>query len=203
MGKKKAYTRAPPLPCRDDLLGSLAHAWGMLQAGARDRSVPFHLPTLATVDSDGQPHARTVVLRDCDVEERWLRFNTDLRSPKVSQIAANPRGALHFYDKFHKIQLRLKVRLEELDGAALTEIWGGVQHYSRECYQITKAPGTALESPQDVPVDPERTQEGREYFTAVRAHILSIDWLYLSSKQHRRAQYDFADGKVDARWVVP
>ena len=203
MGKKTSYTRAPPLACRDDLLGSLAHAWEMLQAGATDRSVPFHLPTLATVDPDGQPHARIVVLRDCNVEERWLRFNTDLRSPKVSQIEANPRGALHFYDKFHKIQLRLKVRLELLEDAALDDVWDGVQHYSRECYQITKAPGTALESPQDVPVDPERTQEGRDHFTAVRANILSIDWLYLSSRQHRRALFDFSDGSLESSWIVP
>jgi len=203
MGKKTSYTRAPPLACRDDLLGSLAHAWQMLQVGAKDRSAPFHLPTLATVDQDGQPHARTVVLRDCNVEERWLRFNTDLRSPKVSQIEANPRGALHFYDKFHKIQLRLKVRLEVLEGVALADVWDGVPHYSRECYQITKAPGSALESPQDVPVDSETTHEGHDHFTAVRANILSIDWLYLSSRQHRRALFDFSIEGLESRWIVP
>ena len=57
--------------------------------------------------------------------------------------------------------------------------------------------------PQDVPVDPERTQEGRDHFTAVRANILSIDWLYLSSRQHRRALFDFSDGSLESSWIVP
>lgn len=203
MSKKQSYTRAPPLTCRDDLLGSLAHAWDMLEAGARDRSVPFHLPALATVDEEGQPHVRTVVLRDCNRGERWLRFNTDRRSPKVNHIRTNPKAALHFYDKFEKVQLRLRVRLEFIVAESLDEIWDGVHHYSRECYQITQAPGSAIERPQDVPVDRDTTQDGRVHFTAIRAHVLSLDWLYLSSQQHRRAQYDLADGPVQARWVVP
>ena len=200
MSKKKSYTRAPPLACRDDLLGSLAHAWDMLEAGARDRSVPFHLPALATVDDEGQPHVRTVVLRDCNRGERWLRFNTDRRSPKVNHIRTNPKAALHFYDKFEKVQLRLRVRLEFIvAGGSMRS--GMESTTTAECYQITELLGPRLSS--------RRTSRwtGTRLGRACPLHRHPcprlVARLALPPHAHRRAQYGFADGPVQARWVVP
>ena len=191
MGKKTSYTRAPPLACRDDSPA----AWPTLGCfrPVRQTAASVSLPTLATVDPDGQPHARIVVLRDCNVEERWLRFNTDLRSPKVSQIEANPRGALHFYDKFHKIQLRLKVRLELLEDAALADVWDGVQHYSRECYQITKAPGL----PGVTAGCAGRPRAHQEGATTTAASQYSVHRLALSVfATAQGALFDFSDGSL-------
>jgi pyridoxamine 5'-phosphate oxidase len=47
---------------------------------------------LATVDAEGQPSARTVLLRGLD--ERGFFFVTNLESTKGVQLAANPRCAL-------------------------------------------------------------------------------------------------------------
>ncbi len=48
--------------------------------------------TLATVDADGQPWSRTVLLKRCD--ERGFAFFTNYDSAKGRQLAANPRAAL-------------------------------------------------------------------------------------------------------------
>ena len=51
------------LHCYDDLDGSRAHAWTILERGAVDAKSSFHIATLATVSKDGTPRARSVVLR--------------------------------------------------------------------------------------------------------------------------------------------
>lgn len=50
---------------------------------------------LATAGSDGQPSARTVLLKYFD--RRGFVFFTNIESAKARQIAENPRVALHFF----------------------------------------------------------------------------------------------------------
>ena len=203
MGKAKNRNRAEPLACKDDLLGTLEHAWGMLVTGAKNRRVPFHLATLASIGSDGRPKVRTVVLRDCDPERRWLRFNTDRRSPKYNQFHANPDAEMLFYDEYEKVQLRLSVRVEALSSKEADTIWEATPSYSRECYQVVRAPGSEVTSLEDVVFDAVDANGGRDNFSPMRAHIESIEWLYLSAQRHRRARFIFSSDGVDARWLVP
>ncbi len=49
---------------------------------------------LASVDAEGRPHARYVLLRGID--HRGLVFFTNYRSPKARQLDANPAAALTF-----------------------------------------------------------------------------------------------------------
>ena len=203
MGRKSKITRAPPLDCRDDLTGSLRHAWTMLVAGATERGAPFHLPSVATVDQEGRPQVRIVVLRHCDPERRTVRFHTDVRSSKVEQLSERPQGALVFYDKFHKIQVRLEVTLRLLQGDDLDRAWAEVHHYSRECYQVASGPGTPVASPCDIPVDVTGSHGGRDHFAAVEGEVLSLEWLYLSADYHRRARFVFDGERVDAQWILP
>jgi pyridoxamine 5'-phosphate oxidase len=51
--------------------------------------------TLATVDTDGQPWTRTVLLKVCD--ERGFTFFTNYSGTKGAHIAAHPRAALTFW----------------------------------------------------------------------------------------------------------
>jgi len=51
--------------------------------------------TLATVDQDGQPSTRTVLLKSAD--ERGFIFFTNYDSRKGHELAANPRAALTFF----------------------------------------------------------------------------------------------------------
>src|SRR6185312_11109860 len=51
--------------------------------------------TLATVDKDGMPSARIVLLKG--VDERGFIFFTNYESRKGRELAANPQAALVFY----------------------------------------------------------------------------------------------------------
>lgn len=51
--------------------------------------------TLATVAPDGQPSARTVLLKD--VSQQGFVFYTNYESRKARELLANPRAALVFY----------------------------------------------------------------------------------------------------------
>ncbi|MFB8190739.1 pyridoxamine 5'-phosphate oxidase family protein [Microbacterium sp. NPDC055988] len=54
-----------------------------------------HAATLATVDDDGVPDARTLILKD--VDERGWAFAGPRSSRKAAQIAAHPAAALNFW----------------------------------------------------------------------------------------------------------
>ena len=151
--------------------------------------------------ADGSPTIRTVVLRGCDVDARTLRFHTDTRSGKIAELAANPLAAMHFYDAGAKIQLRLGVRLSLLDGAAYDAAWAATRPMSRECYQVTQAPGSRLDDPYAVAFDAAATQDGEDHFVPVLAAVERMEWLYLAARGHRRALFDFTAD--DMSWLVP
>ena len=65
---------------------------------------------LATVDADGLPNARMVLLKGAD--ERGLVFYTNCDSAKGQQLAANPQAALLFYWKSLGRQIRLRGAVE-------------------------------------------------------------------------------------------
>lgn len=54
-----------------------------------------HAMTLATVDPDGLPDARTLILKD--VDERGWAFASQRSSRKALQLAAQPMAALNFW----------------------------------------------------------------------------------------------------------
>ena len=191
------------LACYDDLQGSCDYGWAMLERGAADRRSAFHTPTVATIGLDGRPRLRTIVLRACDTANRSLRFHTDARSDKINELRANPRAAMHFYDAGAKIQLRLDVRLDMLTGAARDDAWAKTRPMSRECYQVTTAPGCTIDTPEQVVFDAAATDDGAVHFVPVAAHVEAMEWLYLAARGHRRARFDFTANPPAASWLVP
>ena len=92
----------------------------LLLNGVSDAKSYFHTPTISTFDEDGIS-SRTVVLREYNSQDRFLRFHTDYRSPKIRQINLNQIGSVHAYDHKEKIQIRLKGKLEVFHQDAITE----------------------------------------------------------------------------------
>ncbi len=68
--------------------------------------------TLATVDAAGRPHARIVLLKDCDA--RGFRFFTNYESDKGVEIAADARVALVFHWQALERQVRVEGVAERL-----------------------------------------------------------------------------------------
>ena len=66
--------------------------------------------TLATVDAEGRPSARIVLLKGFD--ERGFVFFTNYESRKGRELAENPRGALVFYWSILDRQVRIEGEVE-------------------------------------------------------------------------------------------
>tara|TARA_R110000782_G_scaffold77431_2_gene153666 strand:+ start:141 stop:857 length:717 start_codon:yes stop_codon:yes gene_type:complete len=70
---------------------------------------------LATVDSDGMPDCRMVLLKDVDA--RGFTFYSNSESAKGEQLAARPAAALLFHWKSLRRQVRVRGRIEPVSAA--------------------------------------------------------------------------------------
>jgi pyridoxamine 5'-phosphate oxidase len=68
--------------------------------------------SLATVDGDGMPDVRTVLLKGID--ERGFVFYTNTESQKGQELAANPKAGLLFYWKSLNRQVRVRGPVERV-----------------------------------------------------------------------------------------
>ncbi|WP_225800387.1 pyridoxal 5'-phosphate synthase [Streptomyces sp. NK15101] len=89
---------APPEPL------PLFHDW-FTAAAAAGQTEP-HTLSLATVDEDGRPDVRTVMLHDADA--RGWHFASHATSAKGRQLAARPEAALGFYWPVQGRQVRVR-----------------------------------------------------------------------------------------------
>jgi pyridoxamine 5'-phosphate oxidase len=83
-------------------------AW--LAEAERSEPVNPNAMTLATVDHDGMPNARMVLLKGFD--ERGFVFYTNLGSVKGRELSATAKAALTFYWKTLERQVRLRGSVE-------------------------------------------------------------------------------------------
>jgi hypothetical protein len=88
--------------------------WSSFASGSTRRSPPGcpepYAMTVATADADGQPSARTVLLRGFD--SRGFVFYTNYLSQKGREVEVNPRAALLFYWPGLERQVRVEGTVE-------------------------------------------------------------------------------------------
>jgi pyridoxamine 5'-phosphate oxidase len=77
--------------------------------------------TLATADRDGQPSARTVLLKHFD--SHGFVFYTNLESRKGQQLRQNPRAALLFYYDALARQVEVEGRIEAVSPDEADAYW--------------------------------------------------------------------------------
>jgi pyridoxamine 5'-phosphate oxidase len=105
--------------------------------------------TLATVDADGSPNARMVLLKGFGPD--GFRFFSNYESAKGEELASNPRAALVVYWRELDRQVRIRGRVERLSAEDSDAYFAGRPRDSRIAAAI---------SPQSRPV--ERAElEGR------------------------------------------
>jgi pyridoxamine 5'-phosphate oxidase len=96
----------------DDPFALLA-AW--LEEATRSEPVDPNAMAVATVDADGLPNVRMVLLKGFD--ERGLVFYTNTDSQKGRELGSNPKAALVFYWKSLGRQVRLRGSAEQVEDA--------------------------------------------------------------------------------------
>ncbi len=193
-------------PYYNDLDATRDQALALIQRGVKDRRSGMHTFAVATIGADGAPRMRTVVNRGFDPQSRTLRFHTDARAPKLTEIADDPRVAVHLYDPKAKIQLRLTALASvHKDGDLRAAVWQATRDFSRECYRVVPAPGDSVSDPTAIPFTPgEDPEEGAQNFVAVTLAVSQIEWLFLAHQGHRRALFSWdSDGTVSQSWLVP
>ena len=112
---------------------SIEHPTGLTAGDFADRDEPLRLfadwfaeakraepvnpeaMALATVDADGLPNGRMVLLKDFD--ERGFVFYTNLGSVKGRELTGAPKAALTFYWKSLQRQVRARGRVEAVSAA--------------------------------------------------------------------------------------
>ncbi|MDZ7628994.1 MAG: pyridoxamine 5'-phosphate oxidase [Parvularculaceae bacterium] len=106
--------------------------------------------TLATVDADGLPNARMVLLKDIDAQ--GLSFFTNLESAKGRELSGHPKAALVFHWKSIRRQVRFRGAVEPVSDS------------EADAYFATRAKGAqigAWASPQSQPLEGRLALEKR------------------------------------------
>jgi hypothetical protein len=192
----------------DDVLQA---SWQLLVRGGADRRSPLHTPVVASTDANGAPEARVMVLRKAEPGTATLRFHTDARSPKCTQLDGRAVAVLGYHPQ-EAVQLRLKGRARVLTSDPLAdEAWARSTAFARRCYMALEAPGTVMTGPgSGLPPEVEGVRPSEAQLAPARANfalllvdVAEIDWLHLAHSGHRRARFVRAGSDWTGAWVAP
>jgi pyridoxamine 5'-phosphate oxidase len=195
-----------------DLTDIEKDCWLRLLNGSLKSKDSLHNPVVANTSKE-IINMRTVVLRNVNTKNKTLAFHTDIRSGKWNELQQNNNISWLFYDAPARFQIRLggKVTLHQNDSIA-DEAWLKSNANSRKVYLATLAPSSKTDIPTSgLPAvfesnNPslEETELGRKNFGIVVTKALWMEWLWLNSAGHRRAEFTYKeDGNFDANWVIP
>jgi pyridoxamine 5'-phosphate oxidase len=129
-------TLIPPSPSEDDYVRQVAgaeplpllseadpfalfNAW-LAEALAKEPS-DANAMSLATVDAQGMPDVRMVLLKDADA--RGFVFYSNVGSAKGRELAANPKAALLFHWKSLRRQVRVRGPVTPVSDAEADAYW--------------------------------------------------------------------------------
>jgi pyridoxamine 5'-phosphate oxidase len=104
----------PPLRHEDLAPDPVAQFAAWYELAEREAPLPDAM-TLATVDADGAPDARMVLLKGADAD--GFRFHTNYESLKAGQLDGAGRAALVIYWRELDRQVRVRGRVERLTAA--------------------------------------------------------------------------------------
>lgn len=201
-----------PFPVPDDLDAILNDIWTRWGRGAADRRSAFHTPVVGTVSNGSTPDQRVMVLRKADRAAATLRFHTDIRSTKASQITAQSNVSIVGYDPGAKVQLRGSGNATLIQTGPLADAaWAATSSSGRRSYLTTLAPGTPSDdATAGLPLPFEQTvptmfesEAGRANFAILVVTLDRLEWLHLASTGHRRAAFTHGESGWTGAWLIP
>jgi hypothetical protein len=167
--------------------------WRMLARGVVDAKHAYRLCNLATVNSEGKPDTRTVVLRACDIPNRSLSFHTDIRSQKVAHFHHQTEVCMHFWDHKESLQIRVygKVTIHHLDEVAAKKV-ENLPANQKELFGYSIPPGSVLSGNE---TDFFQENLVKPHFAWITIAVESIDALHLGrSGVHTRVKFYYYEG---------
>ena len=179
-----------------------ARLWQELARAPHDRHHGWRTPVLATqgIDQNG-PQARTVVLRHADVALWALRVYTDARSPKCSELMAQPLSQFTFWSKRLNWQLRVSAKATvEVEGEQVNAAWECVKQSRASADYLSASPPGQLQSSSERLAQNFADSVPAHHLAILNFKVSSMDWLALRKDGHRRARLTPA-GLLE--WLVP
>lgn len=172
-----------------------------------DAKHPFHFPAISTVDANGHPCCRTVILRQWIHDDRMLAFHTDSRSAKIRQLAAFPYVEWLFWNPKRKLQVRAaSVATLHSGNDRSRAVWDKLQPGNRRNYCTEPAPDTLVSVPSTGMADAlvnsatvENTESGFANFVVVETRVESLDCLILRKEGNYRARF----APSEQSWLIP
>jgi len=142
-----------------------------------------NIAALATVDADGQPQARSIVIREIAADGA-IRFVTDGRSAKVTELSISPKVQLLIWLPSLRVQYRLSGEAQrEVELATVVANWDRLSEASKAMFfwntpaaRIDGCAGTLAAPRTDVPRN----------FAVYRVVLSKADFLSLTVTPHLR-----------------
>ena len=195
----------PPITDRDPIL--LFERW--LNEAVKAEPHDANAMTLATVDPDGMPDARMVLLKGVDAH--GFTFFTNTESAKGREIAANPKAALVFHWKSLRRQVRVRGELTPVSEA------------EADAYHATRARSSQIgawaseqsrELPEPLAFEKRLAEYGLKFglgpvprpphWSGYRLAPRSIEfWRDRPFRLHERLVFERADGGWTVRRLFP
>tara|TARA_Y100000816_G_C25836131_1_gene437079 strand:- start:50 stop:625 length:576 start_codon:yes stop_codon:yes gene_type:complete len=171
-----------------------------LSRGVKDRHSDYHSLSIATF-GDNTINNRTVILREFDFENKFLRYHTNFSSKKIIDLKKNNKIACLFYSKKDKVQIRINGNTKiDNNNQFCEEKWNKMSAQSKLCYFQNYDPGQQIDDPKEVIQTLNNSMS--ELFTIITVQIEKIDWLYLSHKGHKRAIF-LEENNFNGQWIAP
>ena len=186
----------------DQISETLSTAESILDNAVDNAKTLFHTLILSSLD-EGKIASRVVVLREFNSKERYLRFHTDARAPKIKHFQKNSNASILGYDPALKIQLKLQGNVEvHLKDDVTIASWNESTTRSKKCYSVEGGSSLEIDNPAEYDIRDVNIEDGYLNFAVIKFTYTSLEFLYLKSSGHRRALHSWDDELV-SNWLVP
>jgi 3-hydroxyisobutyrate dehydrogenase len=186
----------------DQISETLSTAESILDNAVDNAKTLFHTLILSSLD-EGKIASRVVVLREFNSKERYLRFHTDARAPKIKHFQKNSNASILGYDPALKIQLKLQGNVEvHLKDDVTIASWNESTTRSKKCYSVEGGSSLEIDNPAEYDIRDVNIEDGYLNFAVIKFTYTSLEFLYLKSSGHRRALHSW-DDELTSNWLVP
>ena len=186
----------------DQISETLSTAESILDNAVDNAKTLFHTLILSSLD-EGKIASRVVVLREFNSKERYLRFHTDARAPKIKHFQKNSSASILGYDPALKIQLKLQGNVEvHLKDDVTIASWNESTTRSKKCYSVEGGSSLEIDNPAEYDIRDVNIEDGYLNFAVIKFTYTSLEFLYLKSSGHRRALHSW-DEELTSNWLVP
>ena len=186
----------------DQISETLSTAESILDNAVDNAKTLFHTLILSSLD-EGKIASRVVVLREFNSKERYLRFHTDARAPKIKHFQKNSNASILGYDPALKIQLKLQGNVEvHLKDDVTIASWNESTTRSKKCYSVEGGSSLEIDNPAEYDISDVNIEDGYLNFAVIKFTYTSLEFLYLKSSGHRRVVHSW-DEELTSNWLVP